>query len=203
MFKIICASLIAFGQTVCALVGKGQHRVLKLVQFLKFQNHRGHVYNYLWKFNRNRMNGVCSYTTYTHTHTHHKHTQIAYTDIDVYIYCGLNFLHHRKHVYNNFWKFHRNQMNGVCSNTGHTHTHTHTHTHIAYTDIDVYIYCRLNFQYHREHVYNNFWKLHRNRMNGVCSCRESATLDTPASTIFKVPKPPRAYAQQFLKVSSQ
>ena len=63
----------------------------------------------------------------------------------------------------------------------------------------------LYFQNHCEHVYN-LWIFHRNRMNGVCSCRESATPDTPASTIFKFfkfPKPPRACLQQFLKVSSQ
>ena len=47
MFKITCASLIEIGQTVYAPIGKGQHRVLKLVQFLNFQNHRGHVYNNL------------------------------------------------------------------------------------------------------------------------------------------------------------
>ena len=64
----------------------------------------------------------------------------------------------------------------------------------------------LNFQNHREHVYNNFWKFHRNRMNGACSCRESATPGTPASTIFKFfkfPKPPQECLQQLVKVSPQ
>ena len=27
----------------------------------------------------------------------------------------LNFQNHREHVYNNFWKLHRNRMNGACS----------------------------------------------------------------------------------------
>ena len=44
------------------------------------------------------------------------------------------------------------------------------------------IFYFLNFQNYREHVYNNLWKFHRNRMNGVCSCR--ATPSTPASTYF-------------------
>ena len=56
----------------------------------------------------------------------------------------------------------------------------------------------LNFQNHREHVYNNIWKFHRNRMNGVCSCK--ATTDTPASTIFKFPK---AHVQQPVDMSIQ
>ena len=150
MLTTISGSFIAIGWTVRALVGKVQHRVLQLVQFsnfLNFQNHRGNVYNNLWKFHRNRMNGMCSYTGHTHTHAQKK-------------------------------------------------THTHTKTLI-------FIY-RLNFQDHREHFYNNFWKLRRNRMNGVCSCR--TTPNTPASTIFKFlkfPKSPRACLQQFLKVSSQ
>ena len=42
----------------------------KIINFLNFQNHRWHVYNNLWKFHRNRMKGVCSYTGHTHTHTH-------------------------------------------------------------------------------------------------------------------------------------
>ena len=55
---------------------------------------------------------------------------------------------------------------------------------------------RLNIQHHRELVYNNFWKLYRNRMNGVCSYK--ATPGTPVSiifTFFKLPKPPRACFQ--------
>ena len=81
-------------------------------------------------------------------------------------------------------------------------THTHIHTYI-HTKTLIFIYT-LDFQNHRERVCNNFWKLHLNRMNGVCSCK--VTPGTPASTIlkfFKFPKPPRACLQQFLKVSSQ
>ena len=66
---------------MCAPVGKGQHLVgptqaSTIFKFLNFQSHRGHVYNNLWKFHHNRMNGVYPYTT---------HTQIAYLDIDFYI----------------------------------------------------------------------------------------------------------------------
>ena len=56
----------------------------------------------------------------------------------------------------------------------------------------------LNFQNHREHVSNNLSKFHRDRMTGVCPCRESATPGTPASTIFtffKFPEPPRGCFQ--------
>ena len=55
----------------------------------------------------------------------------------------------------------------------------------------------LNFQNHCEHVYNNFWKFHRHRMNSACSCRKSATLGTPASTIFKVFKISKTTAGMF------
>ena len=63
----------------------------------------------------------------------------------------------------------------------------------------------LNFQNHRECVYNNFGNFHRNRMNGTCSYRESATMGTPDSTIFKFfkfPKPPRECLQKLVHVSS-
>ena len=63
-----------------------------------------------------------------------------------------------------------------------------------------------NFQNHREHFSNNLCKFHRNLMNGVCPCRESATPGTPACTIFKFfkfPKAPRECLQQLVKVSSQ
>ena len=116
----------------------------------------------------------------------------------------LNFQNHREHIYINSWKIHRNRMNGVFSYTGHTHAHRHAHTHAhAHTKTLIFIY-RLNLKNHRKNVYNNFWKLRRNRMNGVCCCK--ATPDTPASTIFKIfifPKPPWACWQYLVKVSSQ
>ena len=72
MFPTTCESFIAIRRTVCALVGKVQHGVLQLIQFsifFNFQKHPGNVYNNLWKFHRNRMNGVCSCTGHTHTHS--------------------------------------------------------------------------------------------------------------------------------------
>ena len=58
--------------------------------------------------------------------------------------------------------------------------------------------------------YNNLWKLHRNRMNGVCSytghTHTHTTPNTPASIIFnffKCPKPPRGCLLQLVKVSSR
>ena len=146
---------------VCSCKATPGTRASTLFNFLNFQNHREHVYNNLWKFHRNRMNGVCSCRERT--------TPGTPPSIVFYF---LNFQNHGEHVYNNLWKYHRNRRSGVCSYTEHTHTHTHrnTHTQVAYTDID-FIY-RLNFQHHREHVYNNFWKFHRNRMNGVCSYTE-------------------------------
>ena len=71
MFTTTCESFIAISWMVCAPAG--QHRVLQLVQFFifYFQNHREHVYNNLWKFHRNRMNGVrsCRATPGTPTST--------------------------------------------------------------------------------------------------------------------------------------
>ena len=117
----------------------------------------------------------------------------------IFIYRS-NFQHHREHVYSNFLKFHRHRTNIVCAYTGHTHTrararthtrthtHTHAHTHtdththteIDYTDskhrqpTQTLIFINgLNFQHHRENVSNNLWKFHRDRMNGVCPCREA------------------------------
>ena len=86
----------------------------------------------------------------------------------------LNFQNHHDHVYNNSWKFHRNQMNHVCSCR-----ESATPSTTASTMFNFFF----NFQNHREHVYNNFWKFHRNRMNRVCFCK--ATPGNPASTIFK------------------
>ena len=68
MHTTTCESFIAIRWIVSAPVGQPCLLQLAHINFLKFWNHRGHVYN-LWKFHRNRMNGVCSYTGHTHTDT--------------------------------------------------------------------------------------------------------------------------------------
>ena len=71
----------------------------------------------------------------------------------------LNFQNHREHVYNNFWKFHRNRMNGACSLGKVQHRVLQL---VQFSNF-------LNFQNHPGNVYNNLLKFHRNRMNGVGS----------------------------------
>ena len=146
-----------------------------------------------------------------------------------YLFIFFYFQNHHEHVWNNLSKFHRNRMNAVCSCRATPGTRASTIFFISkttasmFTTFESYItigwtVCApvrqhrvlqlvqfLNSQNHREHVSNNLWKFHRNRMNGVCSCKERATPGTPASTIFKffkIPKPPRA-CFQLVKVSSQ
>ena len=161
MFKITWASLIAIGQTVCAPVLKGQHRVLRLVQFVnifKFPKPPRACLQLLLKVTSQSMNSVCSCkeTPGTPASTISKF---------------LNFQNHHGHVYNNLWKFHRNRMNGVCSYTGHRH--------------DFYIY--IKFPKPLRACLQQLVKVKSQSMNGVCSYK--ATLGTPASTIFKFPKP--------------
>ena len=109
MFTTTCESFIAIEWTVRAPVGKMQHRVLQLVQFLNFLNFQSHfeyVYNN-WKFHRNRMNAVCSCRATPGTP--------ASTIFILILF--LIYKNHREHVYNNFWKCHRNWVNGVSSCT--------------------------------------------------------------------------------------
>ena len=116
MFTTISESFIAIRWTVRALIGKVQHRVLQLVQFsnfLNFQNHPRNFYNNLWKFHRNRMNGVCPC----------RESAIPGTPAST-TFNFLNFQNHPGDVYNNLWKFNRNRMNGVCSYMGQTHRHS-------------------------------------------------------------------------------
>ena len=154
MFTTISESFIAIGWTVRALVGKVQHRVLRLIQcliFSKFSKPPRACYSNLWKLHRNRMNGVCSYMG-------DKHTQTM-----IFIYIKLP-------------KPPRaclQQLLKVSSQSDERYvllygTHTHTKTLI-------FIY-RLNFQNHRKHVYNNFWKLHRNRRTVCAPVRQHRVL---------------------------
>ena len=142
--------------------------------FLNFQNHRDHVTTTCESFIAIGWT-VCAPIRGTHRKTH--------TESDFHIYyisktTASMFTTTSESFVAIGWT--------VCAPIRHTHTHAHTHTHTlthtSHTKTLIFIY-RLNFQKHREHVYNNFWKLGRNRMNGVCSCR--ATPNTPASTIFQ------------------
>ena len=118
----------------------------------------------------------------------------------------LNFQNHREYVYNNLWKFYRSRMNGVCYSREKATPGTSASTILKFLKFPkppsfiaigrtvcppvgqrwvfqlVQFLIFLNFQDHREYVYNNLWKFHRNRINGMCSCK--ATPITPASTIF-------------------
>ena len=151
MFPITCQSFIAIGWTMYVPLGKVQHRVLQLVQFsnfLNFQNHPGDVYNNLWKFHRNRMNGVGSYTEETDRETHRQTNRQT-----------LNFIYK------------------ISKTTASKFTTTfESFIAIGWTVCAPVMQHRLfqlvrflNFQNHREHVYNNLWMFHRNRMNVVCS----------------------------------
>ena len=54
--------------------------------FFNFQNHRGNVYNDLWKFHRNRMNGVCSYTGHTQWERERERETDRHRFLYIYIY---------------------------------------------------------------------------------------------------------------------
>ena len=145
----------------------GPHRILQLVQFLiflNFQKQRAHVYNNLWKFHRNQMNGVGPCKGKCNT---------VYSDHDFSLISKVKCA-----------KFHQDRKVGQ-----------HRILHL------VQFLISLNFQNHREHVTNNLWKFHRNLINAVCSCM--ATPATSGSTIFISKITASICLQQLFKISAQ
>ena len=159
-----------------------------IFKFLNFHNHREHVYNNLWKFHRNRMNGrpMCSYresaTPGTPASTIFKFPKPPRECLQQLVKASSQsdercvLLQEKCNTGCSDYDF--SPISKVKCAKFHQDRNVGQHRILQVVQFLIF----LNFQNHREHVSNNLWKFHRNRINAMCSCM--ATPGTPASTIF-------------------